>query len=83
MIRPKSSRHFMYKPAHPLPREERPALLFANVIATTNCNRCGWPIARSALRDGWTPEGDYLYKHVACPTTRERAEMRRAALVSA
>lgn len=75
----------MYTPNKP-PKYVRKPLVekqhYARVVDTTPCSRCGWPIKHSAVRDGWTPEGEYIYKHMSCPTTRERAAMRRAALVN-
>lgn len=81
MIRPKSSARHTYKPARQVRPEPIAHVHVANVVAETCCNKCGWPTGSRALRDGWDGEGNYLYRHNVCPTSRERAELRRASLI--
>jgi hypothetical protein len=47
------------------------------------CSDCGWPIKKvsTAIKEGKKADGSLRYKHVMCPSLKQRAEMRRAALV--
>lgn len=45
-----------------------------------NCTDCGWPIRSSALKAGKSETGERLYRHILCPSLKQRAALRAEAL---
>ena len=88
MIRVKSQANMQYtaKTQRYVRKPLVPVTRYAHSIPdTANCCGCGWPLSAvpgSPTYEG-TENGERKFKHMYCPTSRQRAELRRAALVSA
>lgn len=73
----------------PLPKRPKasvtnPRFVYGPLEDTINCSGCGWPLKAvpgSPLYVGKNAEGERKYKHFLCPTSRQRAALRAAALV--
>lgn len=88
MLRVHNRANYTYHPRKPIsnrkPLIEAPR--FAHSVPDeVNCACCGWPLSAqvgSPVLAG-VVDGERAFKHYRCPTTRERALLRREALVSA
>lgn len=57
--------------------------MFAHPPHEPECCNCGWPIKSSVLKAGRDDDGNRLFCHPLCPTSKERAELRRQAITHA
>lgn len=59
-----------------------PAVRFVkDVDESTNCSACAWPLKTSGVVCIGSVEGNKQFKHVRCPSSRERSVMRQTMLM--